>query len=153
MKKHLFIAVIIHNLLKALKIGIALALFFSFSEEVNAQGNDIDNHYKGLLSNRFDSLEKWSCHFQFTDIVQGHPAFHTQYSGRNSLHDTSETAMSVTSTLYIGRKLWKGAAIFVDPEIAGGKGMSYALGLAGAANGETFRVGNPAPALYMARLF
>ena len=151
MKKHLFIAVIIHNLLKALKIGIALALFFSFSEEVNAQGNDIDNHYKGLLSNRFDSLEKWSCHFQFTDIVQGHPAFHTQYSGRNSLHDTSETAMSVTSTLYIGRKLWKGAAIFVDPEIAGGKGMSYALGLAGAANGETFRVGNPAPALYMAR--
>jgi high affinity Mn2+ porin len=138
---------------KLLFNGIVLALVFSFPGKIRAQGDDSDNHYKGLLANRFDSLEKWSCHFQFTSIVQGHPAFKASYSGKNSLQDTAETALSVTSTLYLGRKLWKGASFFLNPEIAGGRGISYALGLAGAANGETFRVGSPAPALYIARAF
>jgi hypothetical protein len=126
-------------------------IFFSSSQITKAQEDDNDNHYKGLLANHFDSLENWSSHFQFTGIVQGHPDFNAPYSGKNSLQNKTEDALSVTSTLYLGRKLWKGAAIFMDAEIAGGSGMSGALGLAGAANGETFRVGNPAPSLYMAR--
>lgn len=135
------------------KVALTLIFLVSLITSSRAQGPDKVNHFKGLLSNRFDSLEKWSLHFQFTDIVQGHPAFRAAYSGTNSLHDTAESAMSVTSTLFLGRKLWKYGSIFLDEEIAGGKGMSYALGLAGAANGETFRVGNPAPALYTARFF
>lgn len=143
----------INNVLQKLKTGIVIIVLFSFCEKTVAQNDDTENHYKGLLANRFDSLENWSCHFQFTSIEQAHPDFHADYSGKNSLQNKSESAMSVTSTLFLGRKLWKGAAVFVDGEIAGGKGMSSALGLAGAANGETFRVGNPAPALYMARGF
>ncbi|HEX7413512.1 MAG TPA: carbohydrate porin, partial [Bacteroidia bacterium] len=50
-------------------------------------------------------------------------------------------------------KLWKNAGIFFNPEIAGGSGLSSVFGMAGAPNGETFRVGSVAPALYMARLF
>jgi high affinity Mn2+ porin len=140
----------IYNLLKAL---LGFALLLSFSQNMKAQGTDDDNHFKGLLYNRIDSLEKWSLHFQFTSIFQEHPAFRAKYSGLNSLQSPSESALSVTSTLYLGRKLWKNAGLFLNPEIAGGSGLSSALGLAGAANGETFRVGNPAPALYMARLF
>lgn len=137
---------------KLLKVqALALALFLFSAAKINAQGIDDENHYKGLLSNRFDSLEKWSLHFQFTDVMQGHPAFNALYTGQNSLQTGSESAMSVTSTLFLGRKLWKGAAIFMDAEIAGGKGLSSVFGLAGAPNGETFRVGSPAPALYMAR--
>jgi hypothetical protein len=132
-------------------ITLIVALVFSFSENIKAQSDDNDNHYKGLLANRFDSLESWSCHYQSTAIVQGHPDFNAPYSGKNSLNNKEEQALSLTSTLYLGRKLWKGAAIFMDAEIAGGSGMSSALGLAGAANGETFRVGSTAPALYMAR--
>jgi high affinity Mn2+ porin len=136
---------------KLLKIGIMLTALFSFSKEVKAQGDDNRNHYKGLIENRFDSLENWSLHFQLTDVWQSHPAFHAKYSGSNSLQDTAERAMSVTSTLFLGRKLWKGASVFVNAEIAGGKGLSYATGLGGESNGDCFRVGNPAPALYMAR--
>ena len=139
--------------MKLFKITIVLAFLLSFFQEIKAQGSDEENHYKGLLYNRVDSLEKWSLHFQFTSIWQGHSEFSAKYSGNNSLHSASESALSVTSTLYLGRKLWKGAGLFFNPEIAGGSGLSSALGLAGAANGETFRVGNPAPALYMARLF
>jgi hypothetical protein len=101
-----------------------------------------------------DSSSNWSTHFQLTVISQGHPAFHAAYSGMNSLVDTAESnALSITTTLYVGRKLWKGAAIYFNPEIAGGKGISDAKGIAGFTNGETFRIGNPAATLYTARAY
>jgi hypothetical protein len=114
---------------------------------------DHEGHFLSAGKNKFDSVEKWSYHYQLTSIMQAHPSFPAAYSGRNSLQDTGEYALSVTSTLFLGRKLWKGAAFYFDPEIAGGSGISYALGLAGAANGETFRIGSPAPKLYVARAF
>ena len=100
-----------------------------------------------------DSTEKWNLHFQMTVIDQNHPAFSSAYQGTNSLNPDQEEALSLTTTLYIGRKLWKGAALYFNPEIAGGTGFSQARGVAGFTNGETFRIGNPAPSLYMARLF
>jgi high affinity Mn2+ porin len=139
--------------IKLVKITVAFVLLYSFSFTVKAQGDDDDNHYKGLLSNRFDSLQKWSVHFQFTDVWQTHPPFSAAYSGKNSLQTNSENAMSVTSTLFFGRRLWKNASFFIDPEVAGGRGLSSVFGMAGASNGETFRVGSPAPAVYMARCF
>ncbi|MHB8260981.1 MAG: carbohydrate porin [Bacteroidia bacterium] len=135
-------------------LSILLTIAYSLlTNTCKAQGDDNDNHYKGLLANRFDSLEKWSCHFQFTSIWQAHPSFQAKYSGINSLNRASESAMSITSTLYLGRKLWKNASFFFNPEISGGSGLSSTLGLAGAPNGETFRIGTVAPALYMARCF
>ncbi len=100
-----------------------------------------------------DSIEKWSYHFQFTGIMQGHPAFSAPYSGKNSLSNEQENAFSVTSTLYLGRKLWKGASFYFNPEVAGGKGISSATGIAGFTNGECFRIGDPTPALYVARAY
>jgi high affinity Mn2+ porin len=104
-------------------------------------------------SKESNSSEKWCLHFQSTIVMQGHPSFHSEYSGQNSLSDTAEPAMSITSTLYMGRELWKGASIYLNPEIAGGKGMSYTLGIAGFPNGQVFRVGDPAPTLYIGRFF
>ena len=95
----------------------------------------------------------WNFHFQFTGIIQYNPAFQAPYSGQNSFLPASGRAFSVTSTAYIGRKLWKGAAIYFDPEMAGGKGLSSTLGIAGFPNGETFRIGDPSPVVYVARLF
>ncbi|MGZ4047891.1 MAG: carbohydrate porin, partial [Bacteroidia bacterium] len=97
--------------------------------------------------------EKWSYHFQFTGIMQGHPAFKAPYSGQNSLSNEKENAFSITSTLYLGRKLWKGASFYFNPEVAGGKGISSALGIAGFPNGECFRIGDPSPTVYVARAF
>jgi high affinity Mn2+ porin len=95
----------------------------------------------------------WSTHFQFTGVVQGHPNFSAPYSGQNSLQPLHEQAFSTTVTLFIGRKLWRGASIYFNPEMAGGKGMSSTLGIAGFPNGETFRIGDPAPTVYLGRLF
>jgi high affinity Mn2+ porin len=95
----------------------------------------------------------WSVHFQITGIIQGHPSFHAPYSGQNSLDSNSENAFSVTSTLFLGRKLWKGASLIFNPEMAGGRGIGSTLGIAGFPNGETFRIGDPEPVVYVARLF
>ncbi|MFS8083369.1 MAG: carbohydrate porin [Ginsengibacter sp.] len=95
---------------------------------------------------------KWTNHFQLTVISQSHLAFKALYSGRNSLSDSAEWgATSITSTLFLGRKLWKGGAFYFNPEISGGKGLSNAHGVAGALNGETYRVGDPAPSVFIAR--
>lgn len=97
--------------------------------------------------------ERFSVHAQTTIINQFKPAFTAKYSGQNSLLTKEESKTSITSTLFLGARLWKGAGIFLNPEIAGGSGLSQALGIAAATNGETFRIGSPDPKIYLARLF
>lgn len=92
-------------------------------------------------------------HFQMTSITQGRDALRAQYSGQNSLRTPSETAMSLTATLFFTARLWQGADLTFHPEIAGGEGLSGATGVAGFPNGETFRVGQAKPVLYPARLY
>ena len=102
-----------------------------------------------------DSIKKevFSIHAQATIINQYKPDFSAKYSGDNSLSAQQESQTSITSTLYLGTRLWNGASAFINPEIAGGSGLSGALGIAAATNGETFRIGDPAPKIYLARLF
>jgi len=95
----------------------------------------------------------WTYHFQLTGIIQGRPSINAPYSGQNSLQTGSEKAFSVTSTLFAGRKLWKGASLYFNPEMAGGRGISSTLGIAGFPNGETFRIGDAEPVVYIARIF
>jgi hypothetical protein len=98
--------------------------------------------------------KKWTTHFQFTTISQIHSGFKSPYSGENSIADSVEPfATSLTSTLFVGRKLWKGAAFYFNPEVSGGRGLSFTKGVAGALNGETYRVGDAAPEPFVARAY
>lgn len=97
--------------------------------------------------------DRLSIHLQATVINQYKPSFNAKYSGDNSLITDKESKTSITSTLFLGARLWKGASLFLNPEIAGGSGLSQALGIAAATNGETFRIGSPDPKIYLARLF
>ena len=90
-------------------------------------------------------------HFQFKTVTQEHPGFEADYSGRNSLRTDSEHETTVTATLYLGARLWKGAELYVNPELSGGSGLSRALGIAGFPNGESFRVGDAQPRIYIGR--
>jgi len=96
---------------------------------------------------------RFNLHFQTTYIYQYSARFLSPYEGPNSLSADEEKQNSLTMTLFGGVRLWKGAEFYVNPEIAGGSGLSGALGMGGSSNGETFRVGNPAPTLYLARAF
>ncbi|MVM32642.1 carbohydrate porin [Spirosoma sp. HMF4905] len=134
--------------------------FLLLTGSVQAQ-QDNNNNY-------LDSLQNWSLHFQFTTIAQGHTGFKgAGYDGRNTLSAQPDTALSVTTTLFLGRRLWRGAAVYLNPELAGGRGVGHrnsqspydeslyapAVGIAGFPNGETFRIGSARPALYIARFY
>ena len=99
----------------------------------------------------------WSLHFQQTVIKQWHAEFASPVAdsllGPLSLQSREKAKLSLTTTLFIGRRLWRGGALYFNPEVSGGSGLSAASGVAGALNGETFRVGSTEPALYLARLF
>lgn len=125
---------------KLIVLGILLSLF---SQTLSAQ--EIKKE---------DNASKWTAHFQSTIIAQKHSGFKALYSGENSLADSVEpVATSLTATLFLGRKLWKGASVYVNPEVSGGKGLSFAQGVAGALNGETYRVGEVAPSVFIARAY
>lgn len=106
-----------------------------------------------FVQTSFSQNKNWSIHFQQTVIPQHKPKINAPYSGEFSLSDSSETQTSLTTTIFLGRRLWKGAAVFYNPELAGGSGLSQARGIAGFTNGECFRIGNPTPTIYIARLF
>ena len=97
--------------------------------------------------------EVWSLHFQATGIEQGHPSFSSPYSNQNSLLAEEDSEETVTSTLFLGRKLWKGAELYVNPEVFQGFGLSKTSGVAGFPNGEANGAGSRTPKPYVARLF
>lgn len=122
------------------RLTIILLTVFTYNLTITAQKQDT------LRDDRF------SIHAQTTVINQFKPAFSVKYTGENSLIPQQESRTSITSTLFLGARLWKGASIFINPEIAGGYGLSKTSGVAAAPNGETYRIGNPAPEIYLARL-
>ena len=97
--------------------------------------------------------ERFSFHVQTTVINQYKPAFKANYSGENSIIPQEETKRSLTSTLFCGAKLWQGASVFINPEVASGSGLSSSLGVAASTNGETYRIGDPTLQFELARLF
>ncbi|MEC5144840.1 carbohydrate porin [Chitinophaga sp. 212800010-3] len=127
-----------------LQVITAIVALFSFTQAASAQSNADSTAPKS----------KWSIHFQTTIIGQRHSGFKSPYRGDNSLADTVEpTAQSLTATLFIGRRLWKNATFYFNPEVSGGKGLSSASGVAGALNGETYRVGAVQPQVFIARAY
>jgi high affinity Mn2+ porin len=95
----------------------------------------------------------FSLHFQATVATQGHPGFGAAYSGQHSLSSESEAATSVVMDVFAGMRLWKGAEIYFQPELAGGRGLSSTEGIAAFSSGEVYRVGDPQPTLVLGRIF
>jgi high affinity Mn2+ porin len=126
-------------------VAISL-LAFCFTNAGFADPTDSTRYYLADTS-------RATFHFQLTTIYQYHPPFQATYTGQNSLKPYAESATSLTSTLFAGVKLWNGASIYIDPEIAGGSGLSGVTGIAGFTNGETPRIGNPAPSITLARAY
>ncbi len=107
--------------------------------------------FANIATGQDSAQQRMNLHFQATYIYQDKPAFHSLYDGPNSLGSKRETENSLTATMFVGLRLWKGGEIYVNPEVAGGSGLSGAFGMAASTNGETFRVGDPAPSVYLAR--
>ena len=99
------------------------------------------------------SLQWWSLYAQFTNVTQFHPAFASPYQGPNSLDPGNSGRETIDVTIYAGARLWSGAAVYVNPEMDQGFGLSDTLGVAGFTSGEAYKVGDSDPYYRLPRLF
>ncbi len=126
---------------------LLLILLFSFSALLRAEETPAD-------SPLFPQL--WNAHFQTTIVSQYHGTFYALYPGNpgaGSLVDSPELDMSNTWTLFLGGRLWKDGALYLDFEGATGRGFSNVTGLAGFPNGEIYRISNPGEKVILARAY
>ena len=95
----------------------------------------------------------WGLHGQSTFVTQYHPGFRSVFRGPNSLDPEAQARETWDLTLYGGLRLWRGAALWVNPEVDQGFGLSNTLGVAGFTSGEAYKVGADAPYVQLPRLF
>jgi high affinity Mn2+ porin len=88
---------------------------------------------------------EYSAHGQITWVPQGYPGFRAAYSGTESLPPQAHIAENVQATAFLGLSLWKGAAIYVNPEIDQGFGVGNTFGVAGFPNAFAYKVGRSEP--------
>ncbi len=97
--------------------------------------------------------ERASLHYQATVATQWHPPFSAAYSGPHSLPPGAESATSVVMDLFLGARAWRGAELYLQPELSGGRGLGETLGVAAFPSGEVYRVGDPTPSVIVGRAF
>ena len=102
-------------------------------------GSDIKSSSEPLGISPLDT-ENWSAHGQTTLVEQYAAPFHAPYRGTNSL-DPNIARETWDVTFYLGRRLWAGAALWINPEIDQGFGLSDTLGVGGFTSGEAYKVG------------
>ena len=97
--------------------------------------------------------ETAALHAQVTNVTQWHRRFQAPYSGQNSLVADGRTEETTDVTLYAGIRPWRGAELWVNPEIDQGFGLSNTVGVAGFPSGEAYKIGADAPYLRVPRAF
>lgn len=97
--------------------------------------------------------EDWAIHGQATFVLQANARFHSPYQGPNSLDHHAQAKETFDATAYLGVRPWKGAELWVNPEIDQGFGLSNTLGVAGFPSGEAYKVGKAAPYAKFPRWF
>ena len=97
--------------------------------------------------------QTWAVHVQSTLTFQGNAGFHAPYQGQNSLQSDANGRETADVTLYLGYRPWRGAEIWINPEIDQGFGLSDTEGVAGFPNGEGSKVGAADPYPKLQRYF
>jgi len=101
---------------------------------------------------RSDSQQRFAVYWQSTYTEQETANFRSPYVGPNSLTPDSGRE-TVDMTVYAGARLWRGAELWINPEMDQGFGLDNTTGVAGFTSAEAFKVGSNAPYLRLQRAF
>lgn len=96
--------------------------------------------------------QRFAVYWQSTYTEQETANFRSPYVGPNSLTPDSGRE-TVDVTLYAGARLWRGAELWIDPEMDQGFGLDNTTGVAGFPSAEAFKVGSNAPYFRLQRAF
>ncbi len=139
----------------ALRWAMAMMTSFAAIDAARGQaaGSSTPAATRGGEVAQLAAPEAWAIHAQSTFVVQAHASFHSAYRGANSLDPGTHAAETADITLYAGARLWRGAQMWINPEIDQGFGLSNTLGAAGFLSGEAYKVGAKTPYLRLQRFF
>jgi high affinity Mn2+ porin len=96
--------------------------------------------------------DNFNIHGQTTFVGQYAFPFRAPFSGQNSLAPNAGRE-TLDVDLYLGFRPWKGAEIWIDPEIDQGFGLSGTFGAAGFPSAEAYKVGSAYPYARIPRAF
>jgi high affinity Mn2+ porin len=102
--------------------------------------------------------ERWNAYGQFTYISSWKAPFSASYTNLNgsdhSLSPTSEHSFTATATAYCGLALWRGAEVYLAPEVISSRPLSGLVGLgASIQNFELQKQGSVTPSVYLSRAY
>ena len=102
--------------------------------------------------------ERFNVYGQFTYISSWKLAFSAPYTNANgstnSLLPTEERSFTGSFTLFFGLRLWRGAEVYVVPEVISERPLSQLRGIGGAIqNFELQKTGSETPQIYRSRTF
>jgi high affinity Mn2+ porin len=92
-------------------------------------------------------------HGQASFLEQAYPAFRSPYQGPQSLPGGGQGRETSDASLFAGVRLWRGAELWINPEIDQGFGLANTLGVAGFPSGEAYKVGQTYPYARLPRAF
>ncbi len=95
----------------------------------------------------------WQVGGQTTLVAQTDFGVPGAFRGANSLSPAAQGRETLDFTLYAGLHPWRGAEIWLSPEIDQGFGLSDTLGVAGFLSGEAYKIGQATPYIRVQRLF
>jgi high affinity Mn2+ porin len=107
----------------------------------------------GLRAQEAESEVAWNVHGQATVVGQGYPGFRSPYQGAQSLSGASQFKDTVSATVFIGLRPWRGGELYFNPELMQGFGLNDTHGVAGFPNGEAQKSNFPLPKLNAARMY
>ena len=96
--------------------------------------------------------DNFNVHGQTTFVEQYAAPFATPVSGQHSLAPNAGRE-TLDVDLYLGFRPWKGAEIWIDPEVDQGFGLSGTFGVAGFPSAEAYKVGDSYPYARIPRTF
>ena len=97
--------------------------------------------------------ENWAIHGQSTFTEFYHPGFSSAYRGPQSLDPGSRGDETWDVTVYGGVRVWRGAEVWVNPEVDQGLGPSNTFGVAGYPSAEAYKLGSGTPYIRIQKLF
>ncbi len=122
-------------------------------KEKNPPSGDEDNPDKSKPLPQVSPEARYDYQGQATFILQNLFKFPSRYEGPSSLPSRNETELSDTYTLFLGARIVHDLEVYVNPELAWGRGIGDDTGLAGYTNGDIIGQGELRPEPYLARYF
>ena len=109
-----------------------------FNQSLENKVSD-DNALSDKLSGaEITDTPKYTINGLSTGVVQGYPKFRALYDGPKSLPHNSKTRFGSASDVFMGIRLWEGAAAYVDPEIRQGYSIDNGVGESASSDAVVF---------------